>query len=60
MNADLLLPISVQQRESFPGGGVQWERETPQFTDRNSTLHHIVCGWDSEGPEAQQKSEYID
>lgn len=57
MNTDLLLPIFVQQRQCFAGRGVQGEREAPQFAHRNSALHHIVCGWDFEGPEAQQKSE---
>lgn len=54
-NKGPLLPVSVQQWERFPGRRLQWERETAEFTDRNSALHHIVCSWDSEGPETQQQ-----
>lgn len=55
MDTDGLSPVSVQQRERYPGRGIQRERQTTQFTDGNSALHHIVCSWDSQSPEAQSR-----
>lgn len=53
----VLLPIFIQQWESFSGRWLHlhWERQATQFTDRKSTLHHIVCGWDSKCPETQHE-----
>ena len=49
--AGSLSPVLVEQRQRVPGGRLQWERETSQFVDRNSTLHHVVGSWDSERPD---------
>ena len=56
-NTHFLIPVSVQQRERFPGRRLQRERETTELVDRNSALHHIICSWHSEGPEARRKRD---
>lgn len=48
-------PVFAQKRKRFPGRGLQWERQTTQFKDGNSALHHVFCSWDSEGPATRRE-----
>lgn len=48
-------PVFAQNRKRFPGRGLQWERQTTQFKDGNSALHHVFCSWDSEGPATRRE-----
>lgn len=49
---------SLQQWECFPGRRLHWERETAQFTDGNSAIHHIICSWDSQGSEGRRRGAW--
>lgn len=49
---------SLQQWECFPGRRLHWERETAQFTDRNSAIHHIICSWDPQGSEGRRRGAW--
>lgn len=46
---------SLQQWECFPGRWLHRERETAQFTDGNSAIHHIICSWDSQSSEGRRR-----
>lgn len=49
---------SLQQWECFPGRRLHWERETAQFTDGNSAIHHIICSWDPQGSEGRRRGAW--
>lgn len=53
---DHLLPVGLQKWKSFSGGWHQWQRQTTELLHRHPTLHHKVCSWDPELPEAHHKS----